>query len=54
VLAEATPNGRDYYPQGPDVLYKAIDEHRSRQQRLESVKKELQELVENIDGQGSR
>jgi hypothetical protein len=34
------------------VIYQALDEHRSRQQRLESVKKELQELVEHIDMAG--
>lgn len=51
-LSECAPNGRDYYPQGPGVIYKAQDEHRARQQKLEDVKIELQQLAENISRQG--
>jgi hypothetical protein len=51
-LYAATPNGRDYYTQGPDALRQALAEHTSRLSRLESVLKELQQLAEAIDDGG--
>lgn len=47
-LGETAPNGRDYYPQGPDALFKAQEEHFARMQKLEDVRRELQELAEAI------
>lgn len=47
-LAEAAPNGRDYYPQSPDAIYKARDEHYSRIDRLKSVLKELEQIGEYL------
>lgn len=47
-LKEMTPNGRDYYPQGPDAIYKAQDEHRARLQKITDVQKELSELAEHL------
>ncbi len=44
-LAKCGPNGRDYYPQGPEAVGKAIDEHRSRRQRLEAIYDEITELA---------
>ncbi len=44
-LNEAAPNGRDYYPQGPDALREAQQEHRARLEKLQSVKTELQEIA---------
>ena len=44
-LAETAPNGRDYYPQGPDAINRAMDEYRSRQERLQSVQKELTDIA---------
>ena len=48
-LAEATPNGRDYYPQGGSAIIKALKEHESRMERLRSVHDELATLMEKID-----
>ena len=45
-LAEAGPNGRDYYPQGLEALYKAQDEHHNRMQKVLDVMKDLQTLCE--------
>lgn len=45
VLASAGPNGRDYYPQGPDAIKRATAEHQDRLSRLQSVQAELQELA---------
>jgi len=42
------PNGRDYYPQGNDVLARAIEQHVDRVVRLQSVLAELQEIAETI------
>lgn len=52
VLYLASPNGRDYYPQGPTALQQAAEEHRSRVERLGSVLQELEELAEGIVGVG--
>lgn len=49
-LAEATPNGRDYYPQGPEALARATAEHTARLRKLEEVRAEINGLLEHIDG----
>lgn len=51
-LANMAPNGRDYYPQGADALYKAQDEHRARMQKITDIQKELEELAEYLAFQG--
>lgn len=53
-LAETAPNGRDFYTQGAVAHTKAMDEHVSRYQRLETVRKELEQLAEEIDTQGRK
>jgi hypothetical protein len=53
-LSEAGPNGRDFYPQGDDAFREAQKEHISRLQRLQSVYKELEDLVLAIDEIESR
>ena len=49
-LALATPNARDYYPQGPDTFKRALAQHVARMEALSGVVSELQTLVERIDG----
>lgn len=44
-LQAAAPNGRDYYPQGPDACGRAEDEHRARLGHLEAVHTELTEIL---------
>ena len=46
-LKQTAPNGRDFYPQGPEALDKAVNEHRDRLRRIQSVQEELQALIEN-------
>lgn len=46
-----SPNGRDYYPQGPNAIAVATAEHTSRVKRLLDVRKELAELREQIQVQ---
>lgn len=48
VLRHAAPNGRDYYPQGPEVFEQARNEHDARQAKLAEVYDELVELYEGI------
>jgi hypothetical protein len=48
-LADTAPNGRDYYPQGGEAIYTATEEHRARWQKLEDVRRELDELRNGID-----
>ena len=51
-LKRTAPNGRDYYPQGPDAVYLAEGEHRSRLERLDSVKGEVDQLAVAVDRAG--
>ena len=44
-LKQTAPNGRDYYPQGPEALTKATEEHRSRLRRLDAIKDEIDQLT---------
>jgi hypothetical protein len=44
----ATPNGRDYYPQGPGAIEQAMAEHRDRVQALGRVLTELVQLMEAV------
>lgn len=48
-LGDASPHGRDYYPQGPDAFLKAHDEHIARIGRLFDVKTEIDSIAEKID-----
>ena len=43
-LADFTPDGRDYYPQGSDATAQAGREHRTRVDRVRSVLVEIEEL----------
>ena len=51
-LQDAAPNGRDYYPQGPDALTKAINEHMYRLSCIDAVKAEIDFLAEKVVDQG--
>ena len=48
VLREAYPNGRDYYVQAPGNISRAMDEHRSRLDRLADVRRELEDILSHI------
>ena len=48
------PNGRDYYPQGPNAINVATDEHSDRLRRLDAIKHEIDELTLAIDRGGHR
>lgn len=48
-LKQCGPNGRDYYPQGPEAMERAQAEHFSRLKRLDAVKKEVDALTLAID-----
>lgn len=48
-LRRASPNGRDYYPFGPDALRAAEAEHLDRFRRLVAVKEEIDALTCAID-----
>lgn len=47
-VAKASPNGRDYYPQGPDVILQATLQHRARLAKLREVLTELQQIEEGL------
>ncbi len=48
-LKQTAPNGRDYYPQGPDALHEATKEHHDRLRRLDAIKSEIDQLTVAID-----
>ena len=41
-VAALGPNGRDFYPQGPDALGQALEEHAQLRGRLEAVRGEVE------------
>ena len=43
------PNGRDYYPQGDNVINQAITEHRDRLNRAQALLHEMYEVFQGID-----
>jgi hypothetical protein len=45
-LAACLPNGRDYYTQGPNVVYSALKEHQARLEKITSVMRDVDELRE--------
>ena len=47
-LVNASPNARDYYPQGNGAYGIARDEHLSRLNRLQDVLQELSDIAEDI------
>jgi len=47
-VAQASPNGRDYYPQGPDAIITAGKQHRERTKKLHEVLEELQAIEEGL------
>lgn len=51
-MAEAAPNGRDYYPQGDGVAGKAISEHEDRIRILHSLRVQAQAMCEHITVKG--
>ena len=51
-LRDATPNARDYYPQGPDAFREASNAHYLRIARLQSVREELAGIYEAVEEQG--
>ena len=54
-LAECSPNGRDYYPLHDGALEEALEDQIERLQKVNSVIKQLDELIEHCyDAQGPK
>jgi hypothetical protein len=53
-MEKVAPNGRDYYPQGPDAIREALAEHIDRAQRLKAIENEIDALYNAIEEQGGR
>lgn len=47
-MDDASPNARDYYPQGPEAYGEAAKEHAARVERIRSVLSELETIAEAI------
>lgn len=48
-LKQTAPNGRDFYPQGPDAIRNATEEHLDRLRRVDAVKSEIDRMAIAID-----
>lgn len=48
-LQAASPNARDYYPQGPDAFSAARREHDARCESLRAAYRDMIELYEHVD-----
>ena len=48
-LERMAPNGRDYYPQGPEAITEAVAEHRARLSKARDLVKELYAFFNAID-----
>lgn len=48
-MKQASPNGRDYYPQGADAIGIATNEHMDRLRRLDALKTEIDTMTRAID-----
>lgn len=47
-IKAAAPNGRDFYPQGERAIVDAIEQHRDRLLRIQTVMNEVATLLEHI------
>jgi hypothetical protein len=52
-LTAASPNARDYYPQGPHAYSQASNEHTARLGALHTVRADVERLVNAIDDPAS-
>lgn len=50
-LCAAAPHGRDYYVKDDSEFYKARSEHHSRLVRLDTVRRELEDIAWKVSGQ---
>jgi len=53
-LNNASPNGRDYYPQGPAAITKALADHSARIKAMDDIHAELIEIAMAIDDGGHK
>lgn len=47
-LMGMAPNGRDYYPQGPDAIHAAFVEHGERLAKLNLIMLDIEALIEHV------
>lgn len=50
-LADAAPNGRDYYLLGCDVAQKAYDEHKQRLIMVAQIKQDTDRIINSLNRQ---
>lgn len=50
-FAATSPNGRDYYPQGPEAYGKAVAEHEARTRAIYGIIRELGTIGEYLAGE---
>lgn len=50
-MHDASPNARDYYPQGPGAFTKAMEEHSERIKRVIALRSEMMEILAHLEGE---
>lgn len=50
-LQQAAPNGRDYYPLGPNALPRALDAHRNRILAVQGIARHAEAIIVHINEQ---
>lgn len=50
-IKQTAPNGRDYYPFGPDAFNAATNQHQNRLRKIDEVRNELEQLIAGIESQ---
>lgn len=50
-MRRASPNARDYYPQGQEAFAEAASGHASRIERISSVAAEIEAMIEHVLGE---
>jgi hypothetical protein len=48
-MKKAAPNGRDYYPQGPEAMDRALVEFAKRLKAIDAVKEDIDAFINAID-----
>jgi hypothetical protein len=50
-MKEIAPNGRDYYPKGPDAILEAKEDHSYRLKKILEVKRQIESIAVKVSDQ---
>jgi hypothetical protein len=50
-MKEIAPNGRDYYPQSPEAIYEAMEDHTYRFVQIRHIKSQIEAIAKKVSEQ---